>query len=494
MPKVASSINNKVAAYLKEFQNETFQSDGKVLYCKCCEKSVSIAQRFQVSQHISTTKHKQNKERQNKFKQQFLTSSPSTSSDDNSSTFYTDLCRAFIRADIPIFKLKNPALKDFLEQYTGKTIPDESTIRKKYVNVIYEETLTSIRQNIQDGPIWVSIDESTDADGRYVGNVIVGKLSSEPSNSFLLNCEQLDKCNHKTIAKLFNDSMNLLWTEGVKYENVFLFLSDAAPYMCKAGNVLNAFFPKLIHVTCLAHGFHRVAETIRSSYPDVDQLISTVKKIFLKAPSRVLKFKELYPDLNLPPEPILTRWGTWLEAALYYCENFEKIKNIISNLNTETATAIDKANNLMENNNLKNNLTYISANFGFLIHTIKQLETRNMPLSESLCIVEESQKKLEKCQGRIGNVVREKCKYVIEKNHGLKNLKIIKDILQGLNPTELLDVELTPLDVVNMKYAIITSVDVERSFSQYKNILRPNRRHFTFLNLREYVVSHCFNN
>lgn len=91
------------------------------------------------------------------------------------------------------------------------------------------------------------------------------------------------------------------------------------------------------------------------------------------------------------------RWGTWLEAALYYGEHFEKIKNIISNLNTETATAIDKANNLMENNNLKNNLIYNSANFGFLIHTIKQLETRNMPLSESLCIVEESKKKLEKC-------------------------------------------------------------------------------------------------
>ncbi|KAL4096616.1 hypothetical protein QTP88_021535 [Uroleucon formosanum] len=73
-----------------------------------------------------------------------------------------------------------------------------------------------------------------------------------------------------------------------------------------------------------------------------------------------------------------------------------------------------------------------------------------MPLSESLCIVEESQKKLEKCQGHIGNVVREKCKNVIEKNQGLKNLKIIRDILQGLNPTELLDVELTPLDIVNM--------------------------------------------
>jgi len=64
--------------------------------------------------------------------------------------------------------------------------------------------LTTIGQNILDGPIWVSVDESTNADGRYVGNVVVGELSSELSNSFLLNCEQLDKCYHKTIAKLFN--------------------------------------------------------------------------------------------------------------------------------------------------------------------------------------------------------------------------------------------------------------------------------------------------
>jgi hypothetical protein len=37
--------------------------------------------------------------------------------------------------------------------------------------------------------------------------------------------------------------------------------------------------------------------------------------------------------------------------------SYQKIKNLISNLNTETATAIGKANNLMENINIKNNLT-----------------------------------------------------------------------------------------------------------------------------------------
>lgn len=59
--------------------------------------------------------------------------------------------------------------------------------------------------------------------------------------------------------------MHILWPNGVKYENVFLFLTDAAPYnMVKArGSILTAFSPKPVHLTCLVHGFRRVSETIR---------------------------------------------------------------------------------------------------------------------------------------------------------------------------------------------------------------------------------------
>jgi hypothetical protein len=84
----------------------------------------------------------------------------------------------------------------------------------------------------------------------------------------------------------------------------------------------------------------------------------------------------MYPDLNLPPEPIITRWSTWLEAVQYYCDHFNKIKNVVSNFDTESATANEKAYLLMQYINLKNNLTYISANFCFLIQTIKQLKLK----------------------------------------------------------------------------------------------------------------------
>lgn len=57
-----------------------------------------------------------------------------------------------------------------------------------------------------------------------------------------------------------------------------------------------------------------------------------------------------------------------------------------------------------------------------------------------------------------------------------------------------LDVDLTPEDIAKFKMAPLTSCDVERSFSQYKAILRDNRRGFSFENFRQCFVTHCFLN
>jgi hypothetical protein len=83
---------------------------------------------------------------------------------------------------------------------------------------------------------------------------------------------------------------------------------------------------------------HRVAEEIRGNYPDVNKLISNVKKIFIKAPLRVQKFKEIAPSVSLPPEPVLTRWGTWLQAAVYYCINYSEIEKVVSSFSDDEAS------------------------------------------------------------------------------------------------------------------------------------------------------------
>lgn len=86
-------------------------------------------------------------------------------------------------------------------------------------------------------------------------------------------------------------------------KNVLLIVTDAAPYMVCAMKALKVLYPKMIHVTCLAHGLHRVAEFIRSQMKDVNNLISSVKKIFLKVSALqaqpYLKYYYIYFFANL---------------------------------------------------------------------------------------------------------------------------------------------------------------------------------------------------
>lgn len=98
---------------------------------------------------------------------------------------------------------------------------------------------------------------------------------------------------------------------------------------------LRETFPKMIYITCLAHGLNRVAEQVRAEFIDVNKLIAHVKLCFVKAPSRTRIFKEMLGDVPLPPQPILTRFGTWIRAAFYYADHFEEIKTVINSLNKD---------------------------------------------------------------------------------------------------------------------------------------------------------------
>jgi hypothetical protein len=146
--------------------------------------------------------------------------------------------------------------------------------------------------------------------------------------------------NHTTIACVFNEAMQTLWPDGVKYENVLLLVTDATPYMKKATEGLSVTYPKLIHVTCAVHALHRVCETICVLYPNVDKSVANGKKIFVKSPARTELFKNKAPDTPLPPTPVIIWWGTWLDATVYYAENFKIFCSVASEFNGDDASSV----------------------------------------------------------------------------------------------------------------------------------------------------------
>ncbi|KAK4886989.1 hypothetical protein RN001_003260 [Aquatica leii] len=145
----------------------------------------------------------------------------------------------------------------------------------------------------------------------------------------------------------------------------------------------------MIHVTCLAHGLQRVAETVRFTYANVNTMISSVKKVFLKAPSRLQLFREIAVGIPLPPTPIITRWGTWIEAANYYAENFEVIKDVFNQLDPEESQSIKEAQSILRKKGIKEDLIFIRGNLACISVAITKLEERGLPLQKNISITEE---------------------------------------------------------------------------------------------------------
>lgn len=119
---------------------------------------------------------------------------------------------------------------------------------------------------------------------RHIANFVFGVMNSdgERGKSYLLNVENIERTNANTIATFFNDSLAELYPEGIQYAKVLLVVTDAAGYIISAMKNLQVLYCKMIHITCFAHGFHRLAETVRSLHSNVDLLISSVKAVFVK--------------------------------------------------------------------------------------------------------------------------------------------------------------------------------------------------------------------
>jgi len=86
--------------------------------------------------------------------------------------------------------------------------------------------------------------------------------------------------------------------------------------------------------------------------------------------------------------------------------------------------------------------------------------------------------------------IKKKVEQVLSKNPGFKVLEAIANLHNGRDTQTSFQFSLPESGA--FKFAPITSVDVERSFNRYKNILRPNRRAFTFDNLKRYMNVNCF--
>lgn len=296
---------------VKEYPGQ-FRCDKDVLFCLMCDIRVSIKQLSQAKQHISTQKHQDAIDRKSggvKSSSQSLLTTLHETVDKNrdASEFALDLAKCFLESNIPLHKISHPSVANFIEKHTKYAVPSETSLRQKYLPVLYDECIEKMKKIAANNFIWCSIDESTDSEQRFVANFVFGVLNveRERGKSYLFASKVLEATNSSTVATFFDECIAQLgkWKStknnsqlkmcmklnsidfshsGVDRQKVLLVVTDNGSYMKPALQALKVLYPKMIHVTCGAHGLHRVAECVRDQFKNVNKLVSNIKRMFTK--------------------------------------------------------------------------------------------------------------------------------------------------------------------------------------------------------------------
>ena len=111
-----------------------------------------------------------------------------------------------------------------------------------------------------------------------------------------------------------------------------------------------------MHVTCFAHLLHNNAMRVRAHFKNIDEAIATIKAATIKNKDRKKDFR----DAGLPsPDPVITRWATWLRATLYYSENLPAVRTIVNNW-TSAGLLVNRAKDAINVEGLVSDLVKIN--------------------------------------------------------------------------------------------------------------------------------------
>ena len=109
MPKVKTTYAYKIQSIIKEFPDEFIQSINNQLYCNLCNCAVSCNKRFLVDFHQNTSKH----QKALGSRSESLISQTSQRFSRNSDTYFVEkVTKAFLSADIPLYKLNNTHIQN----------------------------------------------------------------------------------------------------------------------------------------------------------------------------------------------------------------------------------------------------------------------------------------------------------------------------------------------------------------------------------------------
>lgn len=369
MSRKKASELEKAQKYIKLETSSLKINPNNKLVCNPCKEELNVSRKSIITAHLECVKHKDNLLKNNI--QPAI--KPLVCKKDEI------ILKGFIEANIPLYKLRHNSIKIMFSDLNIQP-PSETSVRRK-LNDEFSNHMYKLKKFFKDKYIFLMVDEAHYNNSKYF-NIIMGDVEN-PDMSYLVECVVVPKSIDSEKVKNYID--DVLKDFSISRDKFILLLSDAARYMTSAAKKLAMFYENLLHVTCVIHLLHNCCMMIKNFFPNTNFLISNMKNLYIKNNSRKNYFKE---KLGKLPEPIVTRFGTWLEAALFYAKNFDDVKELVECLEDE-GLLVEKAKNIFKVEDLHNELTEIAfcydalyleinniCNEGFKIADVKELIQR----------------------------------------------------------------------------------------------------------------------
>ena len=431
-----------------------FKTMENSLWCNLCKVFVSCEKKFNYESHRKSEKH--TKALQN------LTPPPGQQlianySSDNEESWHYKVTKAFMASNIPLSKMtKEPLNKLFKD--IGHPLPSESKCRKT-VETISTNLLDEIRQKFVDQKVFLVTDESDIRGQKYV-NTLIG-LVKDPTKTYLVECKPIQPSpTAQTMVTIIDD---VLKSFSIERKNFLMLISDAAAYMVKAGQILKMLYEDCFHITCFAHLLHNCALRVKSFYSDVDNLIAAVKSLTVKNKTR----KELFSDIGYPPVPIVTRWGSWLEAACFYAKNLPEVRNIVEAI-PDDGIIVAKAKEALKCTTIGQSLMAIVRCYSELGNLVTKTESSKYTISDALADINAIDFGSDPCE----------IKQYLSNRFASNDMNKIEKMT---NP------HIAPQQYADLLLCQATSATVERSFSMLNKLLVKDRN-FNPNNVHNYIL------
>ena len=118
----------------------------------------NVVKKSQIGQHVGSKtyeKNRQLKQKRNVIQAQLEDCFATKQKKSRAAIVGKELCEAFLAASTPWMKLDVPKFHGFLESNIRISMPDRTTLEKKYLGESCQDGIRVIQGSFRDKPIWV---------------------------------------------------------------------------------------------------------------------------------------------------------------------------------------------------------------------------------------------------------------------------------------------------------------------------------------------------